>query len=340
MNGLGGYDSQQGASIGQDTYRTAQAAAPAAQPAEDFEIALPTMRWEGTPEAQAKLVEAIAGAMLEFGQVERSGSGQIGNRRFDYAPLVQYTKATRKALAGKGVITLQGIHTSPLASPERKLHRLTTQVRGHGAGLIIELDFRPPASTSTKVDDSSEVKDTQEWGKLTTYLRRYHYATTFVLDGDPDLDEGGDQAPAPEPQKSRTPPTPKSQPLVREPKPESRPTPQAAPKPAEPKPEPKPELKTSVPTAELQRVVDEGTKAAANGNGSGMEHMSDEDIRLELRKIAVELGHNATTAQRRCIAITGKPREELDRAGAEALLAGFRADLIEKEEGEREALQH
>lgn len=297
---------------------------------EIFEAHAPSLAWVGPPEAQAKLIAAIAKAQLQFGSVERAASGQIGHRRFAYAPLVEYTKATRKALAAEGVVTLQAIHTSPHATPARKLHRLTTQVCGHGARLEIHLDFRPPSSSSGKQDDSAEVKDTQEWGKLTTYLRRYAYATVHVLDGDPDLDDGDadERDREPQQQKSRQPPAPPA-------KQERR---------AEPPPRaerPKPPAR---PADDMERVL--STPVPANANGAAamggpaditvpedVRNLSDDDLRGEIKHLALEvLQHNITTAQRRCIQLTGKPREELDRQGLEVLLVGFRADAAAAKE--------
>lgn len=128
----------------------------------------------GEQEAMAALMTAIAQARVSFGEVKKAREGQIGHQRFKYSPLSDLTAASVGPLSKAGVAVMQFLGSSPVEGK----HRLTTIVAGHGARIETHVDFVPE-------------KDVKEYGKQTTYLRRYTYNALFVLDGEPDADEAG-----------------------------------------------------------------------------------------------------------------------------------------------------
>lgn len=199
------------------------------------------LTFRGEPEAQAKLMEAMAKARLEFGQVERDRTGQYGNQRFPYATLGSLTAVTATALAKHGVTVVNMFTTSPVSADK---HRLTTWVQGHGAQIEACLDFAPK-----EVKEAGEYRGEwiKEYGKLQTYLIRYQYRSLFTLDSEPDADE----APAPE-----RPIGPRREPPKVEPRQEARPAPapQRAPAPAPKATLPPEPVKQAPPPMEVKGV--------------------------------------------------------------------------------------
>jgi hypothetical protein len=55
--------------------------------------------------------------------------------------------------------------------------------------------------------------------------------------------------------------------------------------------------------------------------------LDDQALSLAIRNAAVALKHTRDTAQKRCIEVCGKPREELARPDLERLLVAFREDI-------------
>jgi len=175
----------------------------------------------GTAEQQAALFDALAKASGEFTQIVNEATGQIGHRNFTYADLDVLVKATRPALAKNGIIVLQ-----PMNGPDHLgNHRISTIVAGHGAQLRAHTDYRRSG-------------DLKEWGKQTTYIRRYGYRGMFVLDGSDDADNGQPEEPARQ-QARPTPPAgpPKDAKPKQPPRAETKPA--EAPKQSTPPPPPK-----------------------------------------------------------------------------------------------------
>jgi len=141
--------------------------------------------FEGTIDAQQKLIEAIAAARLEFGDIDKDRTGQYGNQRFKYATLGLLVAATAKPLADRGVVVMQNFVSC--ADPSRQ--RLTTTIMGHGARITSSIEFSPREAKEDGTNRSFEW--IKEYGKLRTYLRRYEYQTLFLLDAEPDADEAG-----------------------------------------------------------------------------------------------------------------------------------------------------
>ena len=158
--------------------------------------------FEGTEEAQSKLMTELALARLEFGDIEKDRTGQYGYQHFKYATLGMLTAATLPALAKHGIAVMQAIGNCP---HDTHRQRITTLLCGHGAKIISSLDFDP--LFVAKQQESGKGEAIKEYGKLRTYLRRYEYQTLLVLDAEPDADEAGVKPPQ-EPQKRREAPTP------------------------------------------------------------------------------------------------------------------------------------
>jgi hypothetical protein len=128
----------------------------------------------GDLEAQCKLLAAVAVARPKFKKVIKDTEGQIGNVKFKYANLAVLVEAAEEALAEQGVGVMQFLTDSS----EEGRCLLTTIFAGHGAQIQARLSFTHP-------------ENVKEFGKLTTYLRRYAYQAAFVLDGDQDADQDG-----------------------------------------------------------------------------------------------------------------------------------------------------
>lgn len=137
---------------------------------------------------QCKLFTAVAAARPKFKRVLKDTEGQIGHVKFRYANLAVLVEAAEEALAEQGVGVMQFLTDSQ----EEGRCVLTTIFAGHGAQIHSRLSFSHPG-------------DVKEFGKVTTYLRRYAYQAAFVLDGDLDADSDGSPAPM---QKRREPPSP------------------------------------------------------------------------------------------------------------------------------------
>lgn len=141
----------------------------------------PALRFIGSDDAVSKLFVAMATARKKFGAIVKDKKGQKGHQGFKYAPLVNLTAATIEHLSDAGV----GVNHFIVTSPTIGMHRMVQVVSGHGARIESYLDFAPQ-------------EDSQEYGRQTTYLRRYLYNALFVLDGAPDADEPGGAAAKPE----------------------------------------------------------------------------------------------------------------------------------------------
>lgn len=146
-----------------------------------------TLRFIGSLEDQGKLFSEVSLARAKFGTASKDIKGQIGNQSFKYADLHSLVEASRAALGDHGVSVCQFL----TGTGENCL--LTTVLAGHGAQVHALLEFPKPG-------------DVKEFGRVTTYLRRYQFQALFVLDGDRDAD--ADAAPAPMRQEKRREPPP------------------------------------------------------------------------------------------------------------------------------------
>lgn len=132
------------------------------------------LQFYGTLEAQCALLDALAKARVEFGEVRKDKGGQRGNQTFKYAPLDHLTAASIGPLSKAGISVIQPITVSDRLTH----HRIVLIVSGCKARIQTYLDFLIPT-------------DPQEYGRVTTYYRRYMYNAFFVLDGEADADEVG-----------------------------------------------------------------------------------------------------------------------------------------------------
>jgi hypothetical protein len=287
---------------------------------EDFEE-------RGTPEQLAALYGALAAASVEFAPIVKdrevtihgkSKDGRPIEYTYSYAPLENLIDATRPALGRNGLFVSQPF-TRVLAE---NVGRVRTRIsHAGGACLVFTLEFIPEG-------------DIKEIGAKTTYSRRYAYQCALGLDaGEMDADtqpiRAGETG-AEVRQKNRQPPAPQ--------KAASKPAPKAD------SPRPTPAQRQ----VELERTL--STPAFGNGSGApegdpGPEPPEDLEPRVEyevtadiramdddalgkaIRSAATALFKTVDSAQTRCLQITGLPKGELDRAGLELLLAGFRADI-------------
>jgi hypothetical protein len=169
------------------------------------------LKWIGTDEALSKLIAEFAAARLEFGTIDKDREGQYGNQRFKYSPLGTLTEATAKPLARHGIVVMQHITNSPVEGK----HRLHMTIAGHGARIVSSLDFAP---SQAKEEGQYKGEWIKEYGKLCTYLCRYQYKTTMVLDSEPDADDA-DETPQAPPKRREAPTPPQARQERREPAP-------------------------------------------------------------------------------------------------------------------------
>lgn len=134
-----------------------------------------------------ELLTALAAAEGEFTEVKKDTKGQTGNQTFMYSTLAGLREATRPALAKHKLATFQSLNKG----------MLTFVLAGYGARIESDLEFTPQG-------------DVKEFGKQTTYLRRYQYNAFFELDGveDADAPNAGRSDQRSEPAKRRNPPQP------------------------------------------------------------------------------------------------------------------------------------
>lgn len=141
-------------------------------------VTIPNVKFVGEP---TKLLEAIGKASEKFLPVPKSADGQIGTQRFKYAPYHMVMRCIRPELQNQGVTI-----TQPLSTSEGKAVS-TLLVSGHGAIIISIFEFTGKYERITK--DGRTVEDPQEFGKNSTYYRRYQLQSFFGLEGDKDADD-------------------------------------------------------------------------------------------------------------------------------------------------------
>ncbi len=123
--------------------------------------------------AVLKLYEAIGQAQDEFKPVPKKKDGQVGSQKFKYADYKTLVKCIRPALLAKGVHFIQALHT------EENKSAVTLVVSGHGAQIASTFLFDAPTKP-------------QDFGKDSTYYRRYQLQSFFCLEGDKDADDPDD----------------------------------------------------------------------------------------------------------------------------------------------------
>jgi hypothetical protein len=117
------------------------------------------------------LFAAIGEASTKFLPLGKNAAGQKGHQKFKYAPLHEVVASIKPALAEQKVSFMQLFHTMG------DKQAISLIVSGHEAYVV-----------STFLFDME--KDPQEFGKISTYYRRYQLQAFFCLEGDKDLDEG------------------------------------------------------------------------------------------------------------------------------------------------------
>ena len=135
-----------------------------------------TLKWSECAET-LKLFEEIGKARLEFYDIPKNKSGQKGNQKFKYAPYGVIFNCIKEGLAKHGISIIQPMHQL-----EDGTDCVTLIVSGHG-GMI----------TATHSFEGN--KDPQEFGKVSTYHRRYALQSFFCLEGDKDADDPPDYEP-------------------------------------------------------------------------------------------------------------------------------------------------
>jgi hypothetical protein len=198
---------------------------------------------EGTPEQVSTLYAAMALAKSGFGKITKDVTGQTGNQKYQYAPLVNLIEATQPALSAQGLCIMQ-----PLIIEGNTGTIQTRLSHKDGAVLVSCISFTIAGT----------LKDI---GGQRTYLARYAYQSLLTLDGETDVDsvdhtKGPDirpdqratppkpaqqrQAPAQQAPQQRAQPAPQLPAELREPAPATRPAPQQAQAPAQRPTEPPP----------------------------------------------------------------------------------------------------
>lgn len=278
----------------------------------------------GPPECQAKLVTELAAARMEFENVEKSREGQYGNQKFRYAQLGVLTGATAPALAKHGIFVAQGVTTCP---SDRSRQVITTRIMGHGAQLVCSLTFDPRIDKGEGAYKGEPIK---EWGKLSTYMRRYQYQTLLVLDAEPDADE----APAPEQRQAprREPPRAEARPEAQRPAPrQDAPAPQAPAPPVATLPPPAPVSNANPVTPKPTTPEPQVTRDA--------DQPADTDMVEQLRALYVQLGLNRITYSQLVEDVAKIPAAELKHSAraAHAVMERMQRMVLDQQQQPRSA---
>ena len=130
-----------------------------------------------TDNTNKKLYTALSKAQGEFAEIKKSEDGQIGNQRFRYADLDQLIKATRPALTKHDLAVIQLLSTEGSDN-----FVITTLVHSSGQSI-----------SSKQIIEKSQCVRVQDYGKASSYLRRYGYSAILCLAADADLDSPDDQ---------------------------------------------------------------------------------------------------------------------------------------------------
>ena len=117
-----------------------------------------------------KLFDAIGKASKKFQPLPKNKPGQYGNQKFDYAPYHTIRKCILNHLLDEGVTFIQPIHSEGTSCA------VTLIVSGHGSLIQTTLKFEMNSKP-------------QDFGKESTYYRRYQLQSFFCLEGDKDADD-------------------------------------------------------------------------------------------------------------------------------------------------------
>jgi hypothetical protein len=118
----------------------------------------------------SKLFDAIGKASKKFQPLPKNKPGQYGNQKFDYAPYHTIRKCILNHLLDEGVTFIQPIHSEGTSCA------VTLIVSGHGSLIQTTLKFEMNSKP-------------QDFGKESTYYRRYQLQSFFCLEGDKDADD-------------------------------------------------------------------------------------------------------------------------------------------------------
>lgn len=130
-----------------------------------------------TDNTNKELFAALAKAQSEFLEIKKSEDGQIGNQKFKYADLDQLIKATRPALTKHDLAVIQLLNTEDGDN-------FVTTLLVHSSGQSI---------SSKIVISRADCVRVQDFGKASSYLRRYGYSSILCLAADSDLDSPDEQ---------------------------------------------------------------------------------------------------------------------------------------------------
>lgn len=130
-----------------------------------------------TDNTNKELFAALAKAQSEFLEIKKSEDGQIGNQKFKYADLDQLIKATRPALTKHELAVIQLLNTEDGDN-------FVTTLLVHSSGQSI---------SSKVVISRADCVRVQDFGKASSYLRRYGYSSILCLAADSDLDSPDEQ---------------------------------------------------------------------------------------------------------------------------------------------------
>jgi hypothetical protein len=120
-----------------------------------------------------KLYEAIGKASVKFDAIPKKQQGQIGHQKFKYASYHVIRTCILKHLVEQGVTMMQPLHYVEGQAA------ISLIISGHGAAITSRFIF-PIAD------------NVQEFGRVSTYFRRYQLQAFFCLEGDVDADDPED----------------------------------------------------------------------------------------------------------------------------------------------------
>lgn len=122
------------------------------------------------------IIERLIAVQRTLQNPKRTKTGQIGNRQYAYAPLDESLDVIRKACNENGLFLTQSVF-----SPDVDVLEVTTEVR--------DTDGHEMPLGSARVSVAG--LNTQDQGKVITYLRRYLLFSAFSIVGEEDDDAAG-----------------------------------------------------------------------------------------------------------------------------------------------------
>jgi hypothetical protein len=252
-----------------------------------------------------ELFKAKAAARAKFTPIVRSKSVTVRTKdgrsyTFEYADLDAVLSATMPALSAHG-LDLMWLGPMDDSKGGAKLSCLLT----HESGAYICVDMMLPPCNSP-----------QDRGSQLTYARRYQAQCILGVASEED-DDGNAAAGNDAVVSGRKPSAPRQEP---------RRAPQAPAPKAEPKAITGDKNEQTLSPVKTDKNTDAPIEPRVESDADDIGALSDGDIRQACASAGQVLGvhGNPTQAAKLCIAITGKPSKELDRAGWELLLRGLR----------------